>query len=93
MELKLKSGRKIKIKNISLDERDSLLDTIQYEYKEDGTLGGVSMMHSTMTRWMRTCLDGDTSDKFIMSFSLEEKSETFTKLQEMFFVGEEKASK
>ena len=51
------------------------------------------MMHSTMTKWMRACLDGDTSDKFLMSLSLEEKTEIFTKLQSIFFVGEEKASK
>ena len=93
MEIKLKGGRKLKVKNISLDERDVLLDSVKYDYNEDGTMRGVTMMHSTMTNWMRTCLDGDTSDKFLMSLTLEEKSESFTKLQSMFFVGEEKASK
>ena len=93
MEIKLKGGRKLKDKNISLDERDVLLDSVKYDYNEDGTMRGVTMMHSTMTNWMRTCLDGDTSDKFLMSLTLEEKSEIFTKLQSMFFVGEEKASK
>ena len=93
MEIKLKGGRKLKVKNISLDERDVLLDSVKYDYNEDGTMRGVTMMHSTMTNWMRTCLDGDTSDKFLMSLTLEEKSEIFTKLQSMFFVGEEKASK
>ena len=93
MEIKLKGGRKLKVKNISLDERDVLLDSVKYDYNEDGTMRGVTMMHSTMTNWMRTCLDGDTSDKFLMGLALEEKTEIFTKLQSMFFVGEDKASK
>lgn len=93
MEIKLKGGRKLKIKNITLDERDELLDSIEYEYNDDGSMRTVKMMHTTMTKWMRTCLDGDTSDKFLISLSLEEKTEIFTKLQSMFFVGEDKASK
>ena len=93
MEIKLKGGRKLKVKNISLDERDELLDSVKYDYNEDGSMRGVTMMHSTMTKWMRTCLAAATSDKFLMSLTLGEKSEIFTKLQSMFFVGEEKASK
>lgn len=93
MEIKLKSGRKIKIKSISLDDRDNLLDSLTYDYDEKGGIKTVTMMHSTMTKWMRTCLDGDTTDKFLIGLALEEKTEIFTKLQEMFFVGEKKASK
>ena len=93
MEIKLKSGRKLKVKNITLDERDELLDSVSYEYNNDGSVRGVKMMYSTMTKWMRTCIDGDTSDKFLMGLSLDDKTQIFTKLQEMFFVGEGKASK
>ena len=93
MEIKLKGNRTFKIKNITLDERDTLLDSVDYDYNTDGSVRGVKMMHSTMTKWMRTCLDGDTSDKFLMSLSLEDKTAIFTKLQSMFFVGEGKASK
>ena len=93
MEIKLKDGRTLKVKNITLDERDELLDSVTYEYNDDGSMRGVKMMHSTMTKWMRTCLYGDTSDKLLMSFSLEDKTQIFTKLQSMFFVGEGKASK
>ena len=93
MEIKLKDGRTLKVKNITLDERDELLDSVTYEYNDDGSMRGVKMMHSTMTKWMRTCLNGDTSDKLLMSFSLEDKTQIFTKLQSMFFVGEGKASK
>ena len=93
MEIKLKGGRTFKVKNITLDERDTLLDSVDYEYSKDGSMRSVKMMHSTMTKWLRTCLDGDTSDKFLISLSVEEKTEIFTKLQTFFFVGEEKASK
>ena len=93
MEIKLKGNRTFKVKNITLDERDELLDSVGYDYNSDGSVRGVKMMHSTMTKWMRTCLEGDTSDKFLMSLSLEDKTAIFTKLQSMFFVGEDKASK
>ena len=93
MEIKLKGGKKLKIKDISIDERDDLLDSVSYEYKPDGTVLGVKMMHSTMTKWLRTCLMGDVSDKFLLSLSLDERTEAFTQMQSMFFVGEGKASK
>ena len=93
MEIKLKDGKTFKVKNISLDERDELLDGVVYKYNEDGTLQGVNMMHSTMTKWLRICLDGDTSDETLMKMTLEEKSKIFTELQTMFFMGEKKASK
>ena len=93
MEVKLKSGRKLKLKDISLDERDTLLDAVEYTYKDDGSFLGIKMMNSTMTKWMRTCIDGDTSDKALIGFKLEEKTELFTILQEKYTMGEEKASK
>ena len=92
MEIKLKDGQKFNVKNITLDERDVLLDSGQYEYNDDGSLRGVKMMHSTMTKWLRTCLK-DGTDKFIMGLSLDDKSEIFTNLQSIFFQGEGKASK
>ena len=93
MEIKLKSGRKLKVKNISVDERDELLDGVSYNYDSEGGVAGVKMMHSTMTKWLRTCIDGDVPDSFIKSMALEEKSEAFAKFQSLFFKGEEKASK
>ena len=93
MEVKLKGGKKLKVKDISIDERDELLDSVNYEYKPDGTMMGVKMMHSTMTKWIRTCVSEASSEKFLKSLSLEERTEIFTKLQNMFFLGEDKASK
>jgi len=93
MEIKLKSGKKVKLKDVSIDERDQMLDSVQYEIKEDGSVGQIKMMHSTMTKWIRIGVDGDTSDKYIKSLTLEERIEIFTKMQEEYLVGEEKASK
>ena len=36
MEIKLKSGRKLKLKDVSIDERDEMLDAIEYEWDADG---------------------------------------------------------
>ena len=70
MEMKLKSGKKIKLKDVSIDERDEMLDSVQYEMDSDGNVGQIKMMHSTMTKWVRIGIDGDTSDKFLKTLTL-----------------------
>ena len=92
MKLKLDSGREVKLKEVSLDDRDAILDKVVYQYNEDGTPAGVEMPHSTITFWLRRGLDGDTSDKFIRGLSLEERTEIFLKMQEGLLLGEEKPS-
>ena len=93
MEFKLESGSKIKLKDVSIDERDEMLDSVQYEMDSDGNVGNIKMMHSTMTKWIRIGLEGDTSDKFLKTLTLEDRTEIFTKMQSYYLVGEEKASK
>ena len=93
MEIKLESGKKIKLKDVSIDERDEMLDSVQYELDSDGNVGQIKMMHSTMTKWIRIGLEGDTSDKFLKTLTLEDRTEIFTKMQSYYLVGEEKASK
>jgi len=93
MEFKLESGNKIKLKDVSIDERDEMLDSVQYEMDSDGNVGQIKMMHSTMTKWIRIGLEGDTSDKFLKTLTLEDRTEIFTKMQSYYLVGEEKASK
>ena len=42
MEIKLDSGRKLNVKkDISLDDRDDLLDSIEYEFYEKGNVKSV----------------------------------------------------
>ena len=94
MEFTLKSGRKIKmVKDISLDQRDELMDSVQYDLKEDGRLSGIRMINATLTKWLRVCLDGDTSDKALMKWSIDERTEAFVEFQKVLTAGEEKASK
>ena len=50
------------------------------------------MMNTTVTKWLRTGIDGDTSDKFLKTLTFEERVEIFTKMQESIMVGEGKAS-
>ena len=93
MEIKLKSGKKIKLKDVSIDERDEMLDSVEYQYDEKGNTKGMKMMNTTMTKWIRLGVDGDTSDKFLKSLTLSDRTEIFVKMQEYLLVGEEKASK
>ena len=37
-KIKLKSGREIGIKDISLDERDEMLDSVEYIYDDKGNV-------------------------------------------------------
>ena len=93
MEFKLKSGKKIKLKDVSIDERDEMLDSVEYQYDAKGNPKGMKMMNSTITRWLRLCIDGDTSDKFLKTLTLKDRTDIFVKMQEYLLVGEEKASK
>ena len=93
MEFKTKSGKKVSFKDISIDDKDMLLDSVEYEMKEDGSVGNVRMLNTTMTKWIRTCIDGDSSDKFLKTQSMEDRVEIFISLQDYIVLGEDKASK
>ena len=92
MNIKLETGRKLKLKDVSLDERDELLDSVEYQMDSKGKIKGVKMMNTTGTKWLRTGLDGDTSDEFLKTLTMEERTEIFLKIQSNIMVGEEKAS-
>ena len=49
-------------------------------------------MNTTITKWLRLGLDGDTSDDFLKSLTFEERTEIFLKMQDGILVGEGKAS-
>ena len=93
MDFKLESGSKIKLKDVSIDERDEMLDSVEYQYDAKGNPKGMKMMNSTITRWLRLCIDGDTSDKFLKTLTLKDRTDIFVKMQEYLLVGEKKASK
>ena len=93
MEFKLESGKKIKLKDVSMDERDELLDSVEYQYDEKGNPAGMKMMNSTITKWLRLSIDGDTSVEFLKTFTIKDRTDFFIKMQEYLLVGEKKASK
>ena len=90
--IKLKTGREINIKNVSLDERDEMLDSVEYTYDDKGNVSGVKMMHSTITKWLRYGLNGQATDEFILGLTFDERTEIFLKMQEKLLTGEENAS-
>ena len=92
MNIKLETGRKLKIKDVSLDERDELLDSVEYQFDSKGEVQSVKMMNTTITKWLRIGLDGDTSDDFLKTLTVDERTEIFLKMQESIMVGEGKAS-
>jgi len=92
MKVKLESGKEIELKDLSVDERDELLDSVKYDM--DGDSVKVKMMHSTMTKFIRIGLKGNITDKFLKELSFADKTEIFNKIQnECMNLGEEKASK
>jgi len=94
MEIKLSTGKKVKLKDLSVDERDELLDSVEYEYSDDNSVSKIKMMHSTMTKFLRIGIEGEVTDEFIKKLSFSDKSEIFTKIQgECMNLGEEEASK
>ena len=50
MEIKLDSGRKLKIKDVTLDERDEMLDSVEYSFDKKGKVKNVKMMNTTITK-------------------------------------------
>ena len=93
MEIKIKGGKTFKIRDVSLDDRDMLLDSIKYVYDEKGIIANMEMMHGTVTNWLRTCLD-DSSDESILKLKQSgDDIKVFTKLQSIVMLGEGKASK
>ena len=91
-KIKLKSGREVGIKDISLDERDEMLDSVEYTYDDKGIVSGVKMMHSTITKWLRIGLNGKADDEYILGLTMEERTEIFLHMQEGLHLGKEKAS-
>ena len=91
-KIKLKSGREVDIKDISLDERDEMLDSVEYIYDKKGGVSGVKMMHSTITKWLRFGLNGKADDEYILGLTFEERTEIFLKMKEKILTGEGNAS-
>ena len=94
MEVKISKKRTIKLRDLTVDESDELLDLVFGKLQEDEN-GGFKMEapNSTMTKFIRIGVDGDTSDKFIKTLSMADKTDIFTEIQKVLNSGEETPSK
>ena len=91
-KVKLKSGKEVALKKLSIDDRDALLDGVEYDVDKNGNPKGMKMMHTTVTKFIRIGVEGDTSDKFLETLTFEDRTDIFLAIQNSLFLGEEKAS-
>ena len=87
-EIKLKSGKVIKLKTLSIDVRDECLDKVEFVFDKNNKVKGVTAMQKTITHWMRTLINGDISDDALLKFDMEERGEFFALVQNKLFLGE-----
>ena len=102
IEKKLKSGRKIKIKELSVDKIDELKDIIKMRYHRDGS-SVVENLNIARTAWIRAGLGGGDFNKWkpngisppdsvLKQLSEVEREELFDIIQQCQFMGEEDPS-
>ena len=108
MEIKLSTGRKLKLKEITRDMKDSISDNIEYNHVEDkdGNWQKVDMKapQSMITRWMRELIlggdfkkfttkpNGQPTDEVIDQMNMVERNDFFTEILKAVFGGNEVAS-
>ena len=68
----LSTGKEVTLKEISIDEKDELLDSVKYEDDKDGKPTIMVNPHTTLTKWIRIGLDGDISDEFLKTLTFKE---------------------
>ena len=102
IEKKLKSGRKVKIRELSVDKIDILKDIIKMRYHRDGS-SVVENLNVARTAWIRAGLGGgdftkwkpngiDPPDVVLKQLSDTEREELFDVIQSCQFMGEEDPS-
>ena len=108
MEIKLSTGRKLKLKPITRDMKDNISDTIEYNHVEDkdGNWQKVDMKapQSMITRWMRELIlggdfkrfttkpNGQPTDEVIDQMNMVERNDFFTEILKAVFGGNEVTS-
>ena len=102
IEKKLKSGRKIKIRELSVDKIDELKDIIKMRYHRDGS-SVVENLNVARTAWIRAGLGGGDfknwkpngiapPDSILKQLSEIEREELFDIIQQCQIMGEEDPS-
>ena len=89
-EVTLSSGKKAKVREMSVDDIDYCNDIPQFVYDGD-EVKTIRNLSKARTAWLRRGIEG-CDDKFIKSMSEEDKTELSLKVQEYQNMGEEKPS-
>ena len=85
-EITLDSKRKIKLKEMSVDDIDFCNDVPQMRYEGDQVVA-ITNLSKARTSWIRRGIEG-ADDKFIKSLSEDEKNELSLAVQEYQRLGE-----
>ena len=102
IEKKLKSGRKVKVRELSVDKIDELKDIIKMRYHRDGS-SVVENLNVARTAWIRAGLGGGDfknwkpngiapPDSILKQLSEIEREELFDIIQQCQIMGEEDPS-
>lgn len=98
VEKKLRSGRKVKIKSMSVDQMDECADISEVIF-DKGSIKTIKNSSKARTKWIRCGLGGGdfneykedngvVSDSVIKQMTLEEKDELMAVIQEAQVLGE-----
>tara|TARA_R110002020_G_scaffold237025_1_gene449300 strand:+ start:1033 stop:1296 length:264 start_codon:yes stop_codon:yes gene_type:complete len=85
-DIKLKSGKEVKIKEMSVDDMDFCNDIPEMKYDGD-TLVAIKHLAKARTAWIRKGTD-NADDKFIKSLTDDEKNELSVAIQGYQRLGE-----
>ncbi len=98
VDKKLKSGRKVQVKQMSVDQIDECTDIPEVIF-EDGSIKTIKNSSKARTQWIRYGLgggdfkeynevSGKPSDNVIKQLTLEEKDDLMTLIQDVQTLGE-----
>jgi hypothetical protein len=98
VDKKLKSGRKVQVKQMSVDQIDECTDIPEVIF-EDGSIKTIKNSSKARTQWIRYGLgggdfkeynevSGKPTDNVIKQLTLEEKDELMTLIQDVQTLGE-----
>jgi len=97
-EKKLRSGRKVQIKQMTVDQMDECTDIPEIIFT-DGSISTIKNSSKARTQWIRYGLgggdfkdykevNGKPADEVIKQLDLEEKDELMAKIQDVQTLGE-----
>ena len=91
-KIKLTSGREVELKELSLEDEATIMDTVKHKVDKDGNVE-TEMQNTALLIFLRLSLNvKGINDYYIRSLSLADKVEIYTRFQERYLAGEEKAS-